>query len=56
MTRFDRDFSGRTEFVFKETPKRNAHVEQFMLGNGATVDAHRFIEAIKRLKGVIYDG
>jgi len=56
MARFERDYSGRTEFVFKETSERAGLVEQFMLGGGAPVDVHQFIAAIKRLKGVIYDG
>lgn len=55
MTRFDRDYGGRTEFTFEDSQRRSDLTEEFMVGKRATVNVHYFIGAIKQLKGVIYD-
>ncbi len=52
----DRADGGRATFIFRPSRDLPEHVEKFVIGSGAMVNALAFVNAIKRLKSVIYDG
>ncbi len=52
----DRDNGGRATFVFQQSSDLPKRVSEFTIGEDASVNANGFVNAIKRLKSVIYDG
>jgi len=47
---------GKSTFVFYESPELQKMAAAFLMENKVSVDVHRFIEKIKRLKSALYDG
>ena len=54
MIRVDRE-NKKALFVFQDTSKRPAYVDQFLLEDKAAVDVKTFVAQIKKQKSLLYD-
>lgn len=52
----DRDHGGRATFIFQSANDTVQRVNEFTVGGIATVSAPAFVNAIKHLKALLYDG
>jgi hypothetical protein len=56
MANCEREHNGRATFIFPDTDNLRERVGEFTFGRNALVSAPSFINAIKRLKSLLYDG
>ena len=56
MTDCERDHGGRATFIFPDSEDLRKRVEEFTFGRNALVNAPSFVNSIKKLKSLLYDG